>query len=104
VNTAGALPFCALGFLVGSLASGKAAPAFVNLLYLPMIYLSGIFFPLPKSMHWIALISPAYHLDQLAFAAAGAPSEGTAAIHAMVLACVTLACTMLALRRLARVG
>src|SRR5580658_8581016 len=35
VNTAGALPFCALGFLVGSLASGKAAPAFVNLLYLP---------------------------------------------------------------------
>ena len=27
VNMASALPFCALGFLVGSLASGKAAPA-----------------------------------------------------------------------------
>jgi ABC-2 type transport system permease protein len=104
VNILGALPFCALGFLVGSLASGKAAPAFVNLLYLPMIYLSGIFFPLPKSMHWFALISPAYHLDQLAFASVGAPSDGTAAVHALALAVVTLVCTMFALRRLARVG
>jgi len=104
VNIAGALPFCALGFLVGSLASGKAAPAFVNLFYLPMIYLSGIFFPLPKSMHWVAATSPAYHLDQLAFAAAGAASEGQAALHVLVLAGVTLVCTMLALRRLERAG
>ena len=104
VNIAGSLPFCALGFLVGSLASGKAAPAFVNLLYLPMIYLSGIFFPLPKSMHWFAAISPAYHLDQLAFASVGAANDGAAALHVLVLAGLTLACTMLALRRLARVG
>lgn len=104
VNIAGALPFCALGFLVGSLASAKAAPAFVNLLYLPMIYLSGIFFPLPKSMYWFAMISPAYHLDVLAFAAAGAPRDGLAAVHAFVLAGMTLVCTMLALRRMARVG
>lgn len=40
VNTAGALPFCAIGFFIGSLTSAKAAPAFVNLLYLPMIHLS----------------------------------------------------------------
>jgi len=100
VNIAGALPFCALGFLIGSLVSGKAAPAFVNLLYLPMIYLSEILFPLPKSMHWVARISPAYHLDQLALASLGAPGDGTPAFHFLVLAGVTVACTVLALRRL----
>jgi ABC-2 type transport system permease protein len=89
---------------VGSLASGKAAPAFVNLLYLPMIYLSGIFFPLPKSMYWFAAISPAYHLDQLAFASVGAANDGSVWLHVLALAGVTLVCTMLALRRLARVG
>jgi ABC-2 type transport system permease protein len=104
VNIVGALPFCALGFFIGALASGKAAPAFVNLLYLPMIYLSGILFPLPKSMQWIASISPAYHLDQVGFACMGMPSEGSAAVHVLVLGFVTMAFTMLALRRLARVG
>ena len=54
VCVAGALPFCALGFFVGSLASAKSAPAFVNLFYLPMIYLSGILFPMPKSAEWIS--------------------------------------------------
>ncbi len=104
VNIAGALPFCALGFFVGSFASGKAAPAFVNLLYLPMIYLSGILFPLPKSMHWVSLISPAYHLDQLAFCSIRAPNDGATALHILALAGVTLALTMVALRRLERVG
>lgn len=104
VCMAGALPFCALGFLVGALASGKAAPAFVNLLYLPMIYLSAILFPLPKSMQWIADLSPAYHLDQLALASMGLPSAGAVAIHLLVLAGVTLVFTAVALRRLARVG
>ena len=104
VNVAGSLPFCALGFLIGSLASAKSAPAFVNLLYLPMIYLSAILFPLPKSMYWFAAISPAYHLDQLALASMGAASDGATAVHVLVLAGVTLAFTALALRRMARVG
>jgi ABC-2 type transport system permease protein len=104
VNIAGALPFCALGFFIGSLTSAKAAPAFVNLLYLPMIYLSGILFPLPKSLHWIALISPAYHLDQLGLAAMGMPSAGAPIAHALVLLGITVGFGMFALRRLARVG
>jgi ABC-2 type transport system permease protein len=104
VNIAGALPFCALGFFIGALVSGKAAPAFVNLLYLPMIYLSGILFPLPKGMAWFALISPAFHLDQLGLASIGAPSYGSPLVHALVLAGITLGFTALALRRLARVG
>jgi ABC-2 type transport system permease protein len=104
VAVAGALPFSAMGFLVGSLASGKAAPAFVNVLYLPMIYLSGILVPLPKSMHWIAVLSPAYHLDQFALSAIGAASQGTPAGHAFVLLAVTLVFSTFALRRMARVG
>lgn len=104
VNVVGALPFCALGFLVGALSSGKAAPAFVNLLYLPMIYLSGILFPLPKSMYWAALVSPAYHLDQLGLAFMGVPSIGSPAVHVLVLVGATLGFAMLALHRLRRVS
>jgi ABC-2 type transport system permease protein len=101
---AGAVPFCAMGLFVGSLASAKSAPAFVNLLYLPMIYLSGILFPLPASMRWIALASPAYHLSQAARAAMGVASEGSPAVHLAVLAGVTVVFAGLALRRLERAG
>ncbi|MGC4050022.1 MAG: ABC transporter permease [Paludibaculum sp.] len=104
VNVLGALPFCAMGFLVGSLSSGKAAPAFVNLFYLPMIYLSAILLPLPKSLQWIALLSPAFHLDQLGLAAMGEASIGSPAIHVLVLAGVTIFFTALAQYRLSRVG
>lgn len=100
VNVVGALPFCALGFFIGAVTSGKAAPAFVNLLYLPMIYLSGILFPLPKSMHWVAVISPAYHLDQLGLASIGSPSVGAPAVHMLILVGITLGFTALALHRL----
>ena len=45
-----------------------------NLVYLPLIYLSGLFFPLPESIRWMALFSPAFHLNQLALGVAGVPS------------------------------
>ena len=100
----GSAPFCALGFFVGALASAKSAPAFVNLLYLPMIYLSGILFPLPKSAEWIAYLSPAYHLEQVALAAIWAPHSGAPVFHIAVLAAVTVVFTALAVRRLTRQG
>ena len=40
-----------MGLFIGSLVSGSAAPGYANLFYLPGVYLSGLFFPLPKSMH-----------------------------------------------------
>ena len=104
INILGAAPFCALGMFVGTRTSGKAAPAIANLLYLAMIYLSGILLPLPKSMWVIALASPAYHLDQLLFRVLGAPSHGAALVHVAVLAGVTLVLTAISVRRLARVG
>jgi ABC-2 type transport system permease protein len=104
VSVLGSAPFCALGFFIGSLASAKSAPAFVNLLYLPMIYLSGILFPLPKSAEWIAHLSPAYHLDQAALVVIGASGSDGLTLHIAVLAAVTVAGTALAVRRLARRG
>jgi len=104
VNILGAMPFCALGMFIGTRMSGKAAPAIANLFYLAMIYLSGILLPMPKSMAAIALVSPAYHLDQLAFRVLGAASQGPAWVHVAILAGVTLALTAISVRRLARVG
>jgi ABC-2 type transport system permease protein len=104
INILGTLPFCALGLFIGTRTSGKAAPAIANLIYLAMIYLSGIMFPLPKSMAAMAVIWPAHHLDQLAFRVLGNPSEGAAWVHVAVLAGVTLLFTALSIRRLARVG
>ena len=41
VNVLGVLPFCALGLWIGTVVGGSAAPAVVNILYLPMAFLSG---------------------------------------------------------------
>jgi ABC-2 type transport system permease protein len=67
----GTIPFCAMGLMVGSLASGNAAPGYANLIYLPGCYLSGMFFPLPKSMYWQTPIWPQFHVEQFAMHLAG---------------------------------
>ena len=46
MNIFGVLPFCALGMFVGTLVSGQAAPAIINLIYIPMSFLAGLFIPL----------------------------------------------------------
>jgi ABC-2 type transport system permease protein len=71
VMIASAIPFCAMGLMVGSLVSGSAAAGYANLIYLPGCYLSGMFFPLPQSMHWQVPIWPQFHVEQLAMHAAG---------------------------------
>ena len=114
IDIAGALPFCAVGLLVGVWVSGKTAPGIVNLLYLPMMYLGGLFLPMPKAIQPAELFSPAYYLDKLGLIVAGAPSldqmaqatfnHGSPLLHAAVLAGVTLVLGGLAVRRLARLG
>jgi ABC-2 type transport system permease protein len=103
ILVAGSLPFCAMGLFIGTCASGKSSPAFVNLLFLPMIYLSGIMIPMPKSMQWISRFSPAFYLDQLATTAVGLPHFGSAAVDVAVLCGVTVAFTLFAVRRLVHV-
>lgn len=65
------IPFCAMGLMMGSLVKGSAAAGYANLVYLPGCYLSGMFFPLPKSMYWQTPIWPQFHVTQLAMHAAG---------------------------------
>ena len=106
VLVAGTIPFCALGVMLGSLVSGTAAPAYANLVYLPGLYLSGVFFPLPKSMHFQVPVWPQFHLDQLVFTAGGVdkfrfiPPE----IAAAVLLGFTVLCSGVAIYRLKRKG
>lgn len=106
VLVAGAIPFCALGLMVGALASGSAAPAYAHLLYLPGLYLSGVFFPLPKSMYFQAPYWPQFHLNQLVFAAGGVDKFrwiGPEMAFAVLLG-FTVLCSGIALHRLKRRG
>lgn len=71
VLVACAIPFCAMGLMIGTLFKGSAAPGYANLAYLPGCYLSGMFFPLPESLHWQVPVWPQFHVIQLAMHAAG---------------------------------
>jgi len=104
VNMLGSLPFCAIGLYIGVHASARTAPALVNLAYLPMMIVAGLFFPLPKSMRSLALISPQYYQDQLAQFVVGAKSAVAPALCVAVLCGLTLILFTSAVRRLARVG
>jgi ABC-2 type transport system permease protein len=104
VNVFGVLPFCAIGLFIGTLVKGAAAPGFTHLIYLPMMYLSGLFFPMPKFLAAAEPIWPAYHLNRLAQSAIGGPGDGQEVLHFAVLSGLTLLFAAFAVRRLARRG
>jgi ABC-2 type transport system permease protein len=92
VLIAGALPFCAFGLGLGCLAGPNSAPALVNLIYLPMGFLSGLWIPvdfLPAVMKKIALTLPAYHYGQLALKTIDADLGQPAWVHLTYLAVFT---------------
>lgn len=100
----GTLPFCALGLLIGSHASGRSAAGWVNLIYLPMGALSGLWFPLfmmPELVQKLAVVFPAYHLGQLSLAAMGQIEVGWGP-HMGMLLLFTLIFSQLAARALRR--
>jgi ABC-2 type transport system permease protein len=89
----GAVPFCALGLALGYLAGPNSAPPIVNIIYLPMAFLSGLWIPievLPRAIQAIAPFLPAYHFGQLALAAVGAGRGAPLWTHAATLAGFTL--------------
>ncbi len=107
VNVLGALPFCAMGLLIGVFANGQGAPAVVNLIYLPMAFLSGLWLPLqalPDIFSKLAAVWPAYHLGQIALKVVGRDAGGSLAMHLGVLAVFTVAFFLLARARLVRSG
>ncbi|MEP7041667.1 MAG: ABC transporter permease [Dokdonella sp.] len=105
VAVLGVLPFCALGLLIGSRVSAAAAPAIVNVVYLPMAFLSGLWMPLsmlPDFVHRLAPLWPSFHLAQLALAASGRDYEGAIAFHLGFLFVFTTICFAVARHALAR--
>jgi ABC-2 type transport system permease protein len=101
----GGTPFCAMGLAVGYTAGPNSAATVLNAVYLPMVFLSGLFIPasmLPKVLQHVAPALPPYHLGQLALKAAGVlPAEG-AWINAAALAAFGVlfsAVTVVAYRR-----
>jgi len=101
----GTLPFSALGLFVGALVRGQAAVAVVNLVYLPMAVLSGLWIPLfafPAIMQKLAVVWPAWHLARLALGVAGQGSTEGALVHVLVLLAYALLFLSLAARLLRR--
>jgi ABC-2 type transport system permease protein len=107
IGVLGVLPFCAIGLCVGAYVSGQAAPAIVNVIYLPMAFLSGLWVPMPILPHILqqfAPVWPAFHLSQLQLDTLGAPSMGTFASHVASLAGFTIVFFGIAMRKLSNGG
>jgi ABC-2 type transport system permease protein len=99
----GVVPFSAIGLLVGASVRASAAPAVINLIYLPMSFLSGLWVPLaflPHSLASLAPLWPSWHLAQIALAAVGMGDGAGTAGHLMVLAGVAAPCAAAARRLL----
>jgi ABC-2 type transport system permease protein len=100
----GVLPFSALGLWLGTLVGGRGAPALINLVYLPMAFLSGLFIPLsmlPAMLRSIAPLWPSYHLARIAQAQAGFGNGDALWPRMAVLLVVAVLFLFLARRRLA---
>jgi ABC-2 type transport system permease protein len=95
----GVLPFASLGILLSQLVPPNASIGFVNLIYLPMSFLSGLWFPLNGLPHWIQRIAPVWptwHLGQLAIHDIGYPIGWSTAGHVLWLTAFSIACLLLA--------
>jgi len=74
----GALPFAALGLMIGCLLRAQAATAIVQLVYLPLAFLGGLWVPifvLPEIMQKLALFLPSFHFGQLNLWAVGSVKD-----------------------------
>lgn len=95
---AGTLPFCAIGLLIGVLARAAPAVALVNLIYLPMALLSGLWMPLQVFPRWLQAIGewlPPRPLSEMALSLVGV-GTGDWLVGALQLAGWTGLCLLLA--------
>src|SRR3546814_14894802 len=60
INVASVLPFCATGLFIGTPVGGQGAPAVLNLLYLPMAFLSGLWLHLASLPRLFAPLAPTW--------------------------------------------
>lgn len=94
VTLVGTIPFAALGLLMALVVPASAASGVVNLVYLPLSFMSGLWIPvehLPHALQVVAPYLPAYHLSQLMLTVFGFQQRGeSTAIHWAGLAGFTL--------------
>jgi ABC-2 type transport system permease protein len=84
----GVFPFSALGLAIGYITGPNSAPAVINLIYIPMVFASGLWIPidiLPKFVQSIAPFLPPYHYAQLALGTIGASQDSSIWLHTAVL-------------------
>lgn len=93
VLLAGTLPFAFIGLILGLTLSDKAAPGVVNLLYLPMAFLSGLWLPitmLPQTLQQLAWLWPSYHLSQLGLKVVALDQGFALWLHLLIIGLSTL--------------
>ena len=108
INVLGVLPLAALGLFIGTRVPANGAPAVINLVYLPMSLLSGLWMPLammPPVVSRIAPVLPSWHLAQIALKVVNYDDSAYPAwLHVVVLVMFTVVLFVLAQRRLRRNG
>jgi ABC-2 type transport system permease protein len=105
LSVLGAIPFCAIGLMIGAKSNASAAPAFVNLIYLPMAFLSGLWMPLtmlPAFFTQLAPLWPAYHLSQLAQMIIGLQPWSGVSMHVAWILAESAVCFAIARRWMAK--
>jgi ABC-2 type transport system permease protein len=92
-SMAGSVPFAAMGLLLALVIPANATPGVVNLIYLPMSFLSGLWIPISVLPHWvqrIAPVLPTYHLAQAMLGIFGYAQPGSMLTHWAALVGFTL--------------
>lgn len=82
------IPFCTLGFVLGCSTSPNSAHAIVNVVYLPMMFLSGILIPYDYFPIWLQQVAhflPAFHAVQLALSTMDSAAGEPIIYHILVL-------------------
>jgi len=101
------LPFCALGLAIGAWVKAQSAVAIVNLVYLPMAFLSGLWLPvslLPSFLQDLAVGLPAYHQAQLALKVIDLDEGGSTGVHVLIVGVFTAVFLGVAAAGFRRVG
>lgn len=96
----GTLPFALIGLILGLTLSDKAAPGIVNLIYLPMALLSGLWLPihiLPTILQQASWAWPSYHVSQIGLKVIGMDQGHALWLHVLLLGFSSLLLAIIAL-------
>jgi ABC-2 type transport system permease protein len=101
----GAACFCALGLAVAALIpNGEAAPVVANFTFLPVAFISDLFFPTDNAPAWVAVVAGVFPVKHFALALEATfnpfvPGSGFRWGHLAVVAVWGAAAAVVAVRR-----